>query len=66
MNRERAMTSTQRNRIRPLPIAAVLLAFLMPTATLAADPTPDPAEPSFAGFGPASSGSAIQAAPDAC
>jgi hypothetical protein len=51
MIRERAMTSTQRHRIRPLPTVAVLLAFLLPTAALAADPTPDPAEPCISGAG---------------
>jgi len=34
-----------------LPIAAILLAFLLPTAALAADPTPDPAEPCVSGPG---------------
>lgn len=41
------MTSMTCSRIRQLPIAAILLAFMLPTAALAADPTPDPAEPSF-------------------
>ena len=35
---------------QPAAIAAIALACLLPIAASAADPTPDPAEPSFSGL----------------